>query len=440
MPKAAEFLEEALREALKAGASEAIVISDDSLEHMVRFSNNEVTVAKTWITSSLSILLVFNGKRIIAHVEELSSNSIREAIERAKKSAQYLPQPTVEAPLPREGKFTSEVEIQAPDIGEVVHVVEEAIAGSLIEGIDRAAGVATDGISEIHLLSSTGCEGVDRRRGAHLSVRVFSKDGGSGQLAECATAITKINAKALGAEAAQLASVGSKPVEGDEGVYDVVLGPMVVANLFNEVASLASAFYVEAGLSFLAQKMGKQVASPKITLIDDATLPDAPASRLFDGEGTPSKRVTIIKEGVLQNYLHNVVTAKKFGVESTGHAGWVVPEPSNIILEAGTISLEEMLSELDNGIYVTNNWYTRFQNYSSGDFSTICRDALLLVKRGEVMRSLRGLRISDNLERMIKSVEGVSKDRRWISWWEAEHPVLAPYLLVKSVRFTRAQS
>ncbi len=168
MPKAAEFLEEALREALKAGASEAIVISDDCLEHMVRFSNNEVTVAKTWITSSLSILMIFNGKRTIAHVEELSSNSIREAIERAKKSAPYLPQPAVEASLPKGGKFVSEAAVQAPAIDEAVHAVEEAITGSLVEGIDRAAGVATDGISEVHLLSSTGCEGVDRRRGAHL--------------------------------------------------------------------------------------------------------------------------------------------------------------------------------------------------------------------------------------------------------------------------------
>lgn len=94
-------------------------------------------------------------------------------------------------------------------------------------------------------------------------------------------------------------------------------------------------------------------------------------AKAFDDEGTPTRDNKIIEKGVLKTYLHNSTTAKKFKTETTANAGLVSPQPWNLIVEPGGKSFEDLLSEVDDGVYVTNDWYLRYQNYRTGDFSTI---------------------------------------------------------------------
>ena len=194
-----------------------------------------------------------------------------------------------------------------------------------------------------------------------------------------------------GKAAAEIAKKAVNPLEGKPGKYDVILGPNVVANLMNDVISTASAFNVDAGLSFMVGMLGKRVASKSLTLVDDGTLSDGLNSRAFDDEGLPTQKTIVIKNGVLQSFLHNSSTAKKFGRRSTANAGWIVPQPWNIIVERGGTSEEGLFNDLGNGIFITNNWYTRFQNYRTGDFSTVCRDGIFRVADGEIVQSLKGL-------------------------------------------------
>ncbi len=186
--------------------------------------------------------------------------------------------------------------------------------------------------------------------------------------------------------------------------------------------------------------MGSQIASDKFTLIDDPTVTDSFGARAFDDEGTPTKRNVIIDEGVLKTYLHNSTTAKKFGAETTGNAGLISPHPWNLIVESGKKSLEELLAEIDQGIYVTNDWYLRYQNYRKGDFSTIPRDGMFLVKNGEISTSIRELRISDNMPRILQSIQELSKSRSWIKWWEVPIPTLTPHALIEDLNFTKSRT
>jgi PmbA protein len=145
-----------------------------------------------------------------------------------------------------------------------------------------------------------------------------------------------------------------------------------------------------------------------------------------------------VENGILRSYLHNTSTAKKFKTSSTANAGWIVPQPWNIVVEGGDLHEEEMLKELGDGIYMTNNWYTRFQDYRSGDFSSVCRDGLFRVKGGEITESLKGLRISDNLPRILQNIAAMSRNRKWVKWWEVEIPTLTPSVIVRNVRLTRS--
>lgn len=102
-----------------------------------------------------------------------------------------------------------------------------------------------------------------------------------------------------------------------------------------------------------------------------------------------------------------------------------MPHAWNIVLEPGDYSKEELFSEVKKGIYITNVWYTRFQNYVAGDFSTIPRDGIFLVENGE-LKPIRNIRVSDNLQRILESVIALGKELHHIHWWEVNTPVSTP--------------
>ena len=132
------------------------------------------------------------------------------------------------------------------------------------------------------------------------------------------------------------------------------------------------------------------------------------------------------------------MTAKKYGVETTGNAGLISPHPWNLIVEPGEKSFEDLLAEIDRGIYVTNDWYLRYQNYRTGDFSTIPRDGIFLIRDGSIESSVRELRISDNMLRILRNIRDLSRTRRWIKWWEVDVPTLTPYAVIEDLNFTKS--
>ena len=109
-------------------------------------------------------------------------------------------------------------------------------------------------------------------------------------------------------------------------------------------------------------------------------------------------------------------------------------------MDLGDMSREKLFKEVKRGLYLTNTWYTRFQNYAKGDFSTIPRDGIFLIEKGEVKQSLKDLRISDNASSLLGNVAGISKERQHVHWWgEADPPSLSPYVLIKDVHITKSK-
>ena len=159
--------------------------------------------------------------------------------------------------------------------------------------------------------------------------------------------------------------------------------------------------------------------------------------RVFDAEGVPTRKVEIIGNGILKNYLHNTSTAKKYKTQTTASAGLISPEPVNLIVEGGNVNKDSIISEMASGLVVTNLWYTRFQNSATGDFSTVPRDGLFLIKNGR-LTPVKDARISDNLASMLMRVNKVCNDRQWIVGWEVSVPTKTPSLLINEVRVSRS--
>jgi len=382
-------------------------------------------------------------------VEDPSIDALKQII-RSLKAAMDITKPgEVEPDLPR-GPFSYEPVPQTYDpripriTSELADIAEEAISAALAEGAKRCSGTVVASEWERFVKTSAGAEGRDRGTDIELSIRAFATEDSSGQGNSCATQLEDFNPRSAGAEAGRIASQARDPVFGKEGKYKVLFGPAIMAEFLSRTADFASAYSVDLGLSMFAGKVGQKVASEKLTLVDDRRMPGGINSCSLDEEGYPTQRTTIIERGILKTYLHSSYSVAKYGGELTGNAFYVggtwgiAPVALNVIVEPGESSEEELFEEVGDGLYLTNNWYTRFQNYQTGDFSSICRDGAFEIRKGGIERSLKGLRISDNMSRVLQSITRLSKERKWIKWWEVPTPVYLPHILVGDVGITRA--
>jgi PmbA protein len=444
-----QIVDEVVSYGAKLGVGEVAAAVTREKRKMLRFANNSVTVVQSWDQTIPTVYMISKRKRAGARVENPSVEAVKEVMKSLKTAMDITKPGDAEPTLPR-GPFTYEPVPQTYDARipemtrELTEVAEEAINAALAEGAQRCSGVVLTSEWERYVKTSAKAEGKDRGTDIELSIRAFVTDDASGQGNSCATRLDDFDPKSAGAEAGRIASRAKNPVFGDEGKYTVLFGPAIMAEFLSRTADFASAYSIDLGLSFLTGKIGQKVASQKLTLTDDRRLPGGINSCALDEEGYPTQRTTIIERGVLKTYLHSSYSVAKYGGKLTGSAFYVggtwgiAPVALNVIVEPGESREEELFEQVGDGLYLTNNWYTRFQNYQTGDFSSICRDGAFKIKNGRIERSLKGLRISDNMPRILQSITSLSKERRWIKWWEVPTPVYLPHMIVDDVEITRA--
>ncbi len=407
---------------------DGVVSSHSSIEKQVKFYNGKIEVIKEWREKSMEIFMAKGNKKISFNIDSPTKKKIKESIERNMKMLSVVASSEYHGIQDKRGyvnrkKFDKNVIESAA----MIAIAEEAISKN------AKAGIVFSALNEEEIANSNGVLEKDKNSMIYLSARAFYRNSSAHDVS-CSRSIDGIDAS-ISEDAYELAKKARNARKIKEGKYDVIFYPMAFANLMANVASFASAFYVEAGYSFLADKLNEKVANELLSIYDDGTLQDGIASRRFDDEGNATQRTAIIEKGVLKNYLHNSTTAFKHNAITTGNAGIVAPHPWNVVVENGSKSIDAILDNFE-GIVITNVWYTRFQNYRNGDFSTVARDAIFMVEKGD-MHAVKRVRVSDNMQRILNNIEALSKERKQIFWWEVETPVFTPYAVVKDVVITR---
>lgn len=440
-----EIQEFALKKAKDFGADDVIITLSNSLSRQVKFVNNEIAVTKSWDYKDMDIFLSWKKRLLFTTVTvgKNSKSAVESSIKKLLKIAKFMgPKDYYEGIAKGPFKYkrlkgTYDKKIQYVE-GENIDLTEKAINSALEEKAERCSGVLYSGVGESRILTSEGIDSSDAGTFIQISIRAFSKEN-SGHSVSVSRTLNNFEPEKAGREAGFLASLNLEKSNGIAGNYNAILGPMASANLFSYMSYAFSAFSVDAGYSFLENKINGRVANENLSLIDDGTLENGLSSRKFDAEGRPVQRTEIIKNGILKTYLHNTSTARKFNAEPTGNAGIINPAPWNLILEPNTNkNSEKLISEVDHGIYITNVWYTRFSNYRTGDFSTIPRDAIIEIKNGQFIKNLKGLRISDNMQNFLFKISEISKDSKQVQWWEVSTPVITGHVLVNDLRMSKS--
>lgn len=167
--------------------------------------------------------------------------------------------------------------------------------------------------------------------------------------------------------------------------------------------------------SFLAGKIGERVASEKLTLIDDPTIPGLFGSYPFDDEGVPGRRKTILRNGVLEGYLLNTYSARKLGMCTTGNASRGLSGNAgigigNFYLEPGTRTEAELIRGVRNGLYVTELIGSGV-SVVTGDYSRGA--AGVWIENGELAYPVHEITIAGNLREMLMGARAADDTLPW---------------------------
>ena len=205
----------------------------------------------------------------------------------------------------------------------------------------------------------------------------------------------------------------AETIKGGEMV--VVMDGRVTGTFAHEVfGHAAEADNVLGAKSFLSGLIGKKIGSDVISIVDDATVPNAYGSYFYDDEGVPAQRKVLLDKGILRGYLHNRETAAKIGVKSTGngraqdYARRVYVRMSNTFVAPGDWSFEEMIGDVNYGVYV-EGVAGGMEDPVGGGFQVNALRAWL-IEKGEFTKLLKAVSISGRALDILKNVDAVGKE------------------------------
>lgn len=286
-------------------------------------------------------------------------------------------------------------------------------ADSRVLRVERAG--YEEGESQIWIANSNGLNGYQQGTYCGVYALALGSDGSaqqSGHGMDVAIRYGQVSPEKAGKMAARRAVhlLGAKQVKTQTAA--LVLEPYVAAQLLGIIASSFSGEAMLKARSMFMGKLGSPIASEHITLIDDGTLTDGLGTASFDGEGVCCSRTVLVEDGVLQNLLYDTHTARKAGTESTGNGlrGSYKGTPgictTNYYLAPGTVSEQQMISQAERGLYVTEILGAHTANAISGDFSLGASG--IWIEKGRLVGPVRGLTIAGNFKELLLKVECVA--------------------------------
>jgi len=196
----------------------------------------------------------------------------------------------------------------------------------------------------------------------------------------------------------------------------VIFESLQAAGLVRQIAGLVSGYAVYRESSFLADRLGEPIAAPSVTVIDDGRLPGGLGSKPFDGEGLPTRRNTIVREGRLETWLLDSYSGRKLDMPSTGNAARGAGGPpgvgaTNLWLEPGDETLDAMIARTDRGLLVTELLGMGF-NPVTGDYSRGA--AGLWIEGGEIVHAVEEITIAGHFGRMLEDIDAVGSELLWL--------------------------
>jgi PmbA protein len=413
--------------AMKAGATaaECVVREGDEFSTVVRLG--QVETLKESGSRAIGVRVFFGQRAASTYSSDFSAAGI----ERMLKSALELARITSEDPyggIPDAGMLGSlsgDLHLYHEDVyslpgAERIDYARRAEKAALDTDprIKNSDGGSFDAASGRKVLANShGFVGEYRRSYCSVAAVPIAQDENGGMQRDywysVARSLAKLDsAEQVGAEAARrtLRRLGARRVKTAH--VPVVLDPMVAGSMLEHIFEGINGDSVYRGASFLAGKLGEQIAGTNVNVIDDGTMPGGFGTTPFDGEGIPTRRTVVIENGILKSYMLNTYTAKKLGLETTanasrGLAGTPGISPGNYFLQPGTKTPSQIIFEIKDGLYVTE-FLGHGANLVTGDYSRGASG--MWIVNGELAYPVEEITVAGNLKEMFRNISEIGTD------------------------------
>ncbi|HVA67196.1 MAG TPA: TldD/PmbA family protein [Elusimicrobiota bacterium] len=297
----------------------------------------------------------------------------------------------------------------------------EALCAAALGADARAGEVLRAGYHETRgesaVVNSRGLVSAEKGTFAGAGASVLARQNGESQIGAASASARKngsFDFKRLGAQAAQRACALLGARQAESGPRAVIFDPWISGEFLDLIADLLCADAVHKGKSLLAKKLGLKIASPLATFTDDPRLPGGAASSLYDDEGCATKRKTMIKDGILQEYFYDIYCANKDGRRGNASAargsyrGLPGPSASNFYLAPGQTKREDIIAGTKKGILVLEAMGMHMVDPVSGEFSIGVSG--LEIENGRLGAPVRSAMISGNLMDVLARIDAVGSD------------------------------
>jgi PmbA protein len=427
--------------ALAAGATDAECTISEGEEFSAGVRMREVETLKEAGSRAAGLRILKGLHTGSAYTSDLSPDGIRHMVRSAVELVQIttadphagLPDASEMGSIPGDlGMYCSDVESLPTDLKIDMARRAEDAALSADPRITNSEGASFDThLGQHAFANSRGFSGDYRASYCSLSTVPVARQGDSMErdywytTARSFAGLDKPEDVGRIAAARTVRRLGAVKVETKR--VPVIFEPRTARSLLDNIFDAVHGGAIYRNESFLAGKLGERVASEKLTVIDDGTIPGLFGTSPFDDEGVPTRRTVVIENGVLKSYLLNTYTARKLGLRTTGNAsrglaGNAGVGNGNLYIEKGAAPPEQLIAGIRDGFYVTE--LIGFGvNIVTGDYSRGA--AGLWIRNGELAFPVSEVTIAGKLQDMLLNLEAVGADLEFRGSMAAPTLVLA---------------
>jgi len=423
-----EVLEQALREALQGGGDFAEIYLEDRESTSILSEDDQIERVISGREAGCGIRVLVGDKTSYAHTNDFSPQGLIELAATVAKAAgdRGRLSPPVNLPQePQRGRLTVQRRPDQVPVAEKAGVVEQAnqAARQVSQAIEQVTVGYADTVKRVTTANSDGVWVEQEVIRTRLMVNVVVRKGEEIQTGYDAVGGTvgfelfrDHDPARVGAQAAERAVALLKAPRAPAGKMAVVLSGEAGGTMVHEACGHGlEADLVQKELSVYAGKLGQQVASPLVTVIDDATLPGKYGSAEFDDEGTPGQRTVLIENGVLKSYLYDLLTARKEQRRSTGNGRresyryQPIPRMTNTFIAPGADDPEQIIADTPQGLLVKKMGGGQV-NTTNGDFVFEVAEGYL-IKNGKAGDLVRGATLTGNGPQVLAAIDRVGRDQ-----------------------------
>lgn len=436
----AEFI---IKEARNRGADQVDVMIVNSTNVNITVRLGEIEELQQSNPKSLGIRVFKNQRKALTYTSDFREESLQKLVKKSLAMVKVT-SPDEYNGLP-EKELLGSADVQLPQYDpELAKISPDRKIGMLKKmekiGMDRDPLITNsdgagwhDSQSQLILANSEGFYGTADFSAVNMSLSLLAEKEGVKQTDYWYSAsrfynrLDSIEKIANTAADRTLRKLGGRKPKTQQ--VPVVFDPVVGQDFLNIIARTVIGDSIYNKNSFLVDKLGESIAVPEMTIIDDSLLKYGLGSRIFDHEGLPGRKNTVIDNGTLKTYLCDCYSARKLGFKPTGSATRGVSSnpgsgTTNFYMQKGKYPRNEIIASVKNGLYLTSVDWVGI-NYVTGDYS---RGATgIWIENGKLTYPVQEFTVAGNLLEMLQNITMIGDDL------EFRDSVAAPTFKIKTM-------